>query len=86
MSRASHGRSRPVTWRWALAVLTLTLAGACLVLAVVLLALSALCDSTGLLAQSASCAREMVFQAARAGALAVPLGAVGALAMGWGSR
>lgn len=84
MTRASHGRARDVTWRWALAVLMLTLAGACLVLAVVLLVLSALCDSTGLIVESSSCTREMVFQAARAGGLAVPLGAVGALAMGWG--
>lgn len=81
---ARDGRSGRISLRWVVAVVTLTLAGACLVLAVVLLALSALCDVTGVAGGAASCTRELVFQAARAAAVAVPLGAIGALALGWG--
>jgi hypothetical protein len=84
MMMAGRERSTWPSLRWVVAVVALALAAAFLVLAVTLLALSGLCDSARLAAEAASCSRELVLQGVRAAVVAIPLGAVGALAVIWG--
>lgn len=74
-----RGRLRSVV-----AVFSLALAGACVVLAIVLVALTALCDAAGPEPQAQSCTRQLVWLAMASGGVAVGLGLVGALAIGVG--
>jgi hypothetical protein len=75
------GRSR---LRSVLAVFALALAGACVVLALVLVGLTTLCDAAGPEPQAQSCTRQLMLIAMAAGGVAVGLGLVGALAIGLG--
>lgn len=79
LGRSDRGRLRTVV-----AVLTIAIAVGFLVLAVLLLVLTALCGMTGAEAQVADCRRAMVWQAVRAAALAIPFGLIGALSLGIG--
>lgn len=78
------GRSDRGRWRTVVAVLTIAVAAAFLVLAVLLLVLTTLCGMTGAEQQVSSCQRAMVWQAVRAAALAIPFGLIGVLALGFG--
>lgn len=77
LGRSDRGRLRTVV-----AVLTVAIAAAFLVLAVLLLVLTTLCGMTGADQQVDSCQRAMLWQAVRAAALAIPFGLVGVLALG----
>lgn len=79
LGRSDRGRLRTIV-----AVLTIAIAAAFLVLAVLLLVLTTLCGMTGAEEQVASCRRAMLWQAVRAAALAIPFGLVGVVSLGVG--
>lgn len=76
------GRSDRGRLRTTVAVLAIAVAAGFLVLAVLLLVLTALCGMTGEEAQVSDCRWAMLLQAVRAAALAIPFGLIGVLSLG----